>query len=187
MTEANETLQKLAALCEAHRIELSLAYATRTVREQDVWNMFKNGECPQFVWTYTVNVNGRAVRTGTYSAGYGKSIFANARKSMAVCQAIAEEISTGKLYITGREYQGHSWHRPTKPYPIEPMAVMACLLSDAGCVDGRTFDDFCSELGYDSDSIKAKGIYDTCVETYMVLKAALGSDFSAAYEIACEY
>jgi hypothetical protein len=42
--------------------------------------------------------------------------------------------------------------------------IMSALLSDAGCVIGNDFDGFCSDLGYDPDSRKAKELYDQIVE-----------------------
>ena len=40
--------------------------------------------------------------------------------------------------------------------------VIGCLISDAGCVQwGESFEDFCSELGYDEDSRKAEEIFKT--------------------------
>ena len=41
-------------------------------------------------------------------------------------------------------------------------AVMHSLLSDE--IRGMDFEDFCSDFGYDSDSIKAKKIYNACVK-----------------------
>lgn len=43
-------------------------------------------------------------------------------------------------------------------------SVLYCLLSDANCGDD-TFDDFCSNLGYDTDSRKALETYLVCQET----------------------
>jgi hypothetical protein len=37
--------------------------------------------------------------------------------------------------------------------------LMSSLLSDASCVLGNSFDDFCADLGYDPDSRKAEAIY----------------------------
>jgi hypothetical protein len=42
-------------------------------------------------------------------------------------------------------------------------SVLYCLLSDASCAD-QNFDDFCSELGYDADSMKDFKTYQACCE-----------------------
>lgn len=43
--------------------------------------------------------------------------------------------------------------------------VMHCLASDANMACGNTFREWCRDLGYDDDSIKAKASYDACLET----------------------
>ena len=48
--------------------------------------------------------------------------------------------------------------------------VMDCLVLDASCWESnRTFEDFCAELGYDTDSRKAERVYQACGETYKKL------------------
>lgn len=37
--------------------------------------------------------------------------------------------------------------------------IMSALLSDASCVLDRSFDEFCSDFGYDDDSRKAEQLY----------------------------
>ena len=60
----------------------------------------------------------------------------------------------------------------------EPTAegVLDCLLSDCQAGD-QTFDEFCSELGYDSDSRKAHDTWQACAETAPKLRRLLGTDF----------
>lgn len=56
--------------------------------------------------------------------------------------------------------------------PVEPIVtdVLYCLLSDAGCVMyGQSFEDFCSEIGYNPDSISHKKIYDACTDIWRAL------------------
>jgi len=54
--------------------------------------------------------------------------------------------------------------------------VLDCLLSDADC-GARSFDDFCSELGYDVDSRKAYRTWQACQRTDRQLRRFLGDDF----------
>lgn len=42
--------------------------------------------------------------------------------------------------------------------------VMSCLLFDADAAD-QTFDDWCADFGYDTDSRKAFATYDACAQT----------------------
>lgn len=50
--------------------------------------------------------------------------------------------------------------------------VLHSLLSDARGSD-EAFPDWCSELGYSDDSIKARGIYDTCLEIASALRRGI--------------
>ena len=63
--------------------------------------------------------------------------------------------------------------------------VLDALLSDADALQYDTFEDWAPELGYDTDSIKAKKIYEACRKTGSELKKLLGHEnFEAAmYEI----
>lgn len=54
--------------------------------------------------------------------------------------------------------------------------ILHCLFLDAQAHD-VSFQDWCSDFGYNSDSIKAKKIYDACLESYYDLKKALGSQY----------
>jgi hypothetical protein len=56
------------------------------------------------------------------------------------------------------------------------------LRSDASCAAG-SFDDFCGDLGYDSDSRRALATYEACAETRADLLRILGRDqFNALME-----
>lgn len=55
--------------------------------------------------------------------------------------------------------------------------VLYCLLSDAECFSSSgDFEDFCANLGYDTDSIKARDAYEECKETFLVLIQKLGTN-----------
>jgi hypothetical protein len=56
------------------------------------------------------------------------------------------------------------------------------LRSDASCAGG-SFDDFCGDLGYDSDSRRALATYEACSATRAALLRMLGRDqFNALME-----
>jgi hypothetical protein len=70
----------------------------------------------------------------------------------------------------------------------EPTAaeVLACLISDAQSVESaRSFEDWCGDLGYDSDSRKAEATYKACEATGGKLRRFLGEDYDA-FVIAAE-
>ena len=61
----------------------------------------------------------------------------------------------------------------------EPTAagVLDCLASDSAGVDNaRSFEEWCSEYGYDTDSRKAERIYKVCVRQAGKLRTFLGVD-----------
>jgi hypothetical protein len=77
-------------------------------------------------------------------------------------------------------------HRLTVPFFMgpalceEPTAdgVLDCLLSDASAGE-QTFEEFCSDFGYDSDSRKAEATYRACAAMAPRLRRFLGDDFEA--------
>ena len=54
--------------------------------------------------------------------------------------------------------------------------ILECLFSDvdAGSV---SFNDFCADFGYNSDSLKALDTYRACMDTATRLRSALGAEY----------
>lgn len=64
----------------------------------------------------------------------------------------------------------------TKPLPPPSAAnILYCITSDASCIDD-TFEDFCANLGYDTDSRKAEAIYNACRAQTRDAQRVLGRD-----------
>lgn len=58
--------------------------------------------------------------------------------------------------------------------------VLDCLASDAaGVENASTFEDWCAEYGYDTDSRSAERTYNACRQQTDALRAFLGNDFDA--------
>jgi hypothetical protein len=69
----------------------------------------------------------------------------------------------------------------------QPMDVLHSLVMDAGLVrHGQTFEEFCSEVGYDTDSRKAEASYNECKEEWDLL-VSLAIDFDEAEEAFSDY
>lgn len=101
-----------------------------------------------------------------------------------------------KVTLTRREYTGkHSGARKDGTaivarmttyfskgighHGAEPTAeeVLECLASDAaGIENGGSFDDWCSEYGYDTDSRKALKVFKACEHSAARLRRFLGAD-----------
>ena len=77
-------------------------------------------------------------------------------------------------------------NREGRPIPPNAADVLASLLSDASCAAG-TFADFCSDLGYDTDSRKALATYLACQEEGPKVRKLIGKDFAAFQEAAQGY
>lgn len=69
-----------------------------------------------------------------------------------------------------------SWTPTPKPHRWQPHPadVIACLFLDASMAD-QTFADWCGDLGYSDDSIKARAVYDECQRTRSALLRIMGS------------
>lgn len=88
----------------------------------------------------------------------------------------------GKKSLTTKYHAGtgHAMARPAVA------AVLASLVSDADA-GSESFEDFCSNLGYDPDSRKAEKIWKACKQIAPKIKKFLGSDYRAVAEAAAEY
>lgn len=66
---------------------------------------------------------------------------------------------------------------PGKPIPPDSGSVLSSLLLDASACE-QTFDDWCADLGYNSDSRKDLALYLECQESGKRLRTLLGADYS---------
>jgi len=69
-------------------------------------------------------------------------------------------------------------HVDAKGYPKKPKAdeVLDCLLSDASSA-GQTFEDWCGDYGYDTDSRRAYATWEAVEQQTARLKAFLGAQY----------
>ena len=82
-----------------------------------------------------------------------------------------------RIARTGRNCKGKL------PAP-NPADVMCCLLSDAEAIDCACFEDWATDLGYDTDSRKVEGIYRACLSTGLRLRMLLGEEkMTALHEL----
>lgn len=89
-------------------------------------------------------------------------------------------------------YTGSAWveepkssYIPPKPIPPSYDDVIHSLVMDASACE-QSFEDWCSELGYDSDSIKALEIYRSCQKNADKLRKA-GVNIEAERERLADY
>lgn len=73
--------------------------------------------------------------------------------------------------------------------PVAPCAANALhsLLLEA-CSAEQNFIDWCDELGYDNDSLKARGVYDACSKTLQKIRAFFtGAERAALQKLLQDY
>jgi hypothetical protein len=78
-----------------------------------------------------------------------------------------------------------TFSKVSKSKPLDIDDVLYSLLSDA-TFGSYSFDDFCDELGYDNDSIKATEIYKACQKNAKKVKTFI-SNIDEAQELFSEY
>lgn len=103
-------------------------------------------------------------------------------------QSFTTDYSTGTGHAkpVPRTFQGtdREWlANPKSPVPPTAANVLSSLLSDAQCASD-SFDDFCGNFGYDTDSRKALAIYLECQTIGTAMRRLLGNVFDAACEAA---
>lgn len=80
------------------------------------------------------------------------------------------------LKYQGRQYRFDFWQGVAcngEPYAE---GVLDCLLTDAQAGE-QSFEEFCSEFGYDQDSRKAESTWKSCQKTTVAMKRLLGDDY----------
>jgi hypothetical protein len=140
-------------------------------------NVYKDGN---YVLT-TPYMSGAAVPNWVRPKYYGKDDWKSARKRVeeAVCelgccpkQPRDEAKFFSDLHTTLGKGYWTSHRTSSRPEPIfpKPDDVLYCLVMDAQCAySARTFEEFCSDLGYSNDSIKALKAYESCKDTLVSL------------------
>lgn len=64
--------------------------------------------------------------------------------------------------------------------------VLSCLALDAGSTN-QSFESWCADLGYDSDSRRAEATYKACQRNAVRLTRLLGNDLDVIAEIVRDY
>lgn len=119
----------------------------------------------------------------------------NALSGSSTMDAWAITFTAGKLsetfdYFTGTGhrkrvygYAGQIWDKNKKQYYTEKVmapraaGVLHCLIMDSSAC-GQSFDDWCSDYGYDTDSRKALETYLTCQSNHQKLRRVIGPALS---------
>lgn len=153
----------------------------------------KNEKQPSLNWRVTVRRAGeqplpnmtRDILTTAYSAGcahcpsYEQGNY-NANRAAAIeweCEhgrKVAAINSQRRFFGTGT------------PLMPELSDVLYSLVMDADVLDASSFEEWASNLGYDTDSRKAETIYRACLDIALKLRNALGESGLAKLREACQ-
>lgn len=119
--------------------------------------------------TYTTDYNAGCGHCPSYKQHFG-------RKPYGYDHLIRFECEQG---YAGRQAASH--HRVLMRFPRQPILpamadVLSSLLSDADAIDCGTFEEWASNLGYDTDSRNAEAIYRACIDCGLALRRMLGDE-----------
>lgn len=148
-------------------------------------------------WRVTLKRNGRDVITTDYGAGVAHCPSYNAKvphnwnrpprmwQSM-VCEWECEHgfkaafsgLGSFGEFSAARERRVIDGNPSSARVPIlpDPVNVVWSLVRDADVLNSGGFSEWCAETGYDDDSIKAKSLYDACLEIALKLRGAIGEE-----------
>lgn len=136
-----------------------------------------------------VNARRQVIWTGSYKLGIGHVKIANYKPSFSVhtmMRLSSDEESMLQAWqrkphaeFTNKQLQADAAAKLAKFQKVAPKLDDVChsLLSDGSAFfDGLRFEDWAAELGYDSDSIKAKETFEACDKIGRDLSRGLSRD-----------
>lgn len=144
----------------------------------------------------TLSRNGRVVWSGPYRMGLGcvekhwKA--ATTRPRLIAYQAVAWTLADRpSARLLDRNKHAAAAAAVAHEFGVKPPLpdVLACLISDGPAdFDALTFDQWCADYGYDTDSRKAFAAYEACCDTGRKLRAAFTpEELSALREAASNH
>lgn len=134
----------------------------------------KKEKHPSLNWRVTVQCKGRDVLTCDYSQGsahcpaYKRKDFGNQKS-----EAIRRECETGRRVKNIMASIGH-FIQDKEPLQPTIREVLHSLLLDSAAINSGGFKEWCSEYGYETDSVKARAVYDECLSHAVALRGAVG-------------
>ncbi len=136
-----------------------------------------NEKHPSLNWRVTLLYRNKEVLTTDYSAGIAHCPAYKQEKIKGgyLTEAIELECERGKrVCLQNSLAMGYDF---ACKEPIEPETcdVVWALVLDTDVLNHENFEDWADRLGFNSDSIKDKKIYDACLENGLALNSYLGA------------
>lgn len=129
---------------------------------------------PTLNWRVTVTHKGREILTTDYGAGcahapsYPKVKWPPRTLHDEECaKVLLDECETGRTRVDGQTIRGFV----NAPSLTD---LFYSLVMDSDVIESSGFEDWASNLGYDTDSRAAESIYRACLEIALKLRAAIG-------------
>lgn len=155
---------------------LGIKYTARFVPQANSRN--RNEKDPSLNWLVTLEANGQKIETD-YMQGIGHvpgrpQHFDRTIAGQEERKAFDSAAQTGKYPSArfGRQWNLNAWAMKPLPEPTLE-SVLYSLVMDASARD-YTFEEWASEYGYDTDSIKAEASYRACVDIGVGLLRIVG-------------
>jgi hypothetical protein len=131
---------------------------------------------PSLNWRVTLKKGEREIVTRDYTQGCGHCpAYKNPPNCGSALQhrAIVSECETGMAAVVEASgtVRASLKNKVTAPDLAD---VLHSLLLDSSAIDCGGFAEWCDEYGYDSDSIKARGMFDACMDTALKMRGAFG-------------
>lgn len=184
MTDTTTPAAMILAACESLKLTVDAKFIPLSQSRN------AGGDHPTLNWSVALLRNGVEILRTDYSAGcaHCPSYRAKAHRTYQGTQKSFEREAIEFECETGRK-AGISWGRGFKGgAPIEPdhADVVWSLVQDASVLDAGGFASWAADYGYDDDSMKAKAIYDDCIEMALKLRGAIGEAGLEALRVAGE-
>jgi hypothetical protein len=178
--------QMILAACEALKLTVDAKFIPLSQSRN------AGGEHPTLNWSVAIMRNGVEILRTDYSAGsaycpsYGAKMPSRYQGTVKTFQreAIAFECEHGRK--ASLSFGFGSFTATGEPIQPEHASVVWSLVQDASVLDAGGFKSWAADYGYDDDSIKAKAIYDDCIEHALKLRGAIGEEGLEALRIAGE-
>lgn len=139
-------------------------------------NWFKEPNWPSLNWRITLTVDGINTLVTDYGQGIGHipgSVTMHQRLTLFSSNIIGEAIKTGRVPPHKKPWVA----KPGKvPEPKIEDVLYSLLFDGSVYFDDLTFEQWCDDYGYDSDSRKAERMYNECINTGRVIQAKLGHE-----------
>jgi hypothetical protein len=124
---------------------------------------FKDDRSPRDIYDVTLKRGSRE-----YKFTYGNSLIDSKHYVSRIDENVWFTLSginlKGRFKCTNEKYL-KDYCKLIEGKPPKPYDILACLEK----YDYESFEDFCSELGYDTDSRNAERIYNACKDQYLHL------------------